>query len=385
MAELRPHHYAEPATGVPIRHYRPELDVVRFLAFFSVFLHHTLFLNHKMLRDPVGPSVKFPWGPALANACGFGLSLFFVLSAFLISDLLMRERAKNGDVDIPAFFQRRIRRIWPLYLLGLGLGQLWSIAAHAPAGARFLVYFFLAGNWYCVFHGWGPNPMTILWSISIEEQFYLLWPAVARYATRRTMYLVCFALLVIANGCLYHFGAIHADLEVRVWANSFVQFEMFAAGILIALVLRQRLPKFHWAVRLLLLLAWPLLWFSAVYFFHAKELGPAVSSSSVILGYALAAIGSASLLLGLLGIRASVVPRPLAYLGRISYGLYVFHMLAKQFVRIGFLAASRHLASHGETHQLIQTILALALTIAMAAVSYQFFEVPFLRRRPARV
>jgi peptidoglycan/LPS O-acetylase OafA/YrhL len=374
MAPAHPPALAEPATGIPIRHYRPELDVVRFFAFFTVFLHHSL---DRKSDNPLAPVPD--WQIAIANACGFGLCLFFVLSAFLISDLLMKERLKNGKIDIAAFYQRRIRRIWPLYILGLVIGIFVGYYNHHPETWRFVAYFFLAGNWYCSRYGWSGNAMVPLWTISIEEQFYLLWPTVAARASRRTMFAICGALIVIANAFLFYYGRTHADLDVVVWSNSFVQFEMFAAGILVSLWLHQHLPRWRWPLRTLLFLLWPACWFSAVYFFHAKEYGRATSAPALIAGYALAAIGSSALLLALIGIPARFVPRWIAYLGRISYGLYVFHLLAAMFV-FGLIVRMHLHISRG-----LYDLLSIAVTIAIAAVSYKYFETPFLRKRPVRI
>jgi peptidoglycan/LPS O-acetylase OafA/YrhL len=221
--------------------------------------------------------------------------------------------------------------------------------------------------------------MVPLWTISIEEQFYLLWPTVAARASRRTMFAICAALIVIANAFLFYYGHTHADLDVVVWCNSFVQFEMFAAGILISLYFHQHLPRWRWPLRTLLFLLWPACWFSGVYFFHAKQFGFATSGAALMAGYALAAIGSSALLLALMGIPARFVPRWIAYLGRISYGLYVFHLLAGMFV-FGLLVRLRiHISVP------MFDLLALTFTIAIAALSYKYFETPFLRKRPVRI
>jgi peptidoglycan/LPS O-acetylase OafA/YrhL len=112
------------------RFYRPELDVVRFLAFFFVFLHHAL-------PDGHDPRVAMLSGgilrilDATANACGFGMSLFFTLSAFLICELLLRERQAIDTVEVKQFYIRRILRIWPLYYLALALG---AVVALLPGG-----------------------------------------------------------------------------------------------------------------------------------------------------------------------------------------------------------------------------------------------------------
>ena len=100
--------------------YRPELDAVRFVAFFAVFCHHLL------------PKITGAY-PHLVRACGFGLPLFFVLSAYLIGELLLREKEQYQTIDLRAFYIRRILRIWPLYFFALLVGCLYALFVdHKP-------------------------------------------------------------------------------------------------------------------------------------------------------------------------------------------------------------------------------------------------------------
>jgi peptidoglycan/LPS O-acetylase OafA/YrhL len=106
------------STGVS-RGYRPELDVVRFLAFLLVFIHHNL------LRDPGAATIYQAFSSpshgfrrylvaSFAISCGMGLCLFFALSAYLITDLLLVEHELKGVVSVKRFYLRRVLRIWPL-------------------------------------------------------------------------------------------------------------------------------------------------------------------------------------------------------------------------------------------------------------------------------
>src|SRR3981081_108514 len=95
------------------RYYRPELDVLRFFAFLSVFLFHGL--PSVVVANHTGWSRRAATIAADFKSAGrFGVCLFFVLSSFLITELLMRERCSTGTVHIKAFYVRRILRIWPL-------------------------------------------------------------------------------------------------------------------------------------------------------------------------------------------------------------------------------------------------------------------------------
>src|ERR1019366_215223 len=150
-------------------------------------------------------------------------------------------RATAGTVGIKQFYIRRILRIWPLYYLGLALA-----VALLPGGHRGDIIYrswfsiFMAG-WYCIIHGGTANPMEPLWSISVEEQFYLLAPWIVKFLNRKSLYGFCVVVILVANAWLYHLGKVQAS-DTAIWFNSFVQFQCFAAGILLCLVLRGRLP-----------------------------------------------------------------------------------------------------------------------------------------------
>ncbi len=189
------------------RYYQPGLDALRFFAFLSVFLHHSLNTHGRstlMRYTLLGRLV-----PLVHDACGFGLSLFFFRSAYLITSLLELEKARTGNVHLRRFYVRRMLRIWPLYVGYLGgvwlLGRFWQ-----PAG--FSLWLLLAmlgmvGNWFMGMFRGGNDVVNHLWSISVEEQFYLLWPTISGFLNRRVLQLVCAGLASLALATIYKMAA----------------------------------------------------------------------------------------------------------------------------------------------------------------------------------
>ena len=364
--------------------YRPELDVLRFVAFVMVFLFHLL--PDKASRYPsVHSSIFRDIYASIACSMGFGVCLFFILSAFLITTLLLREREVTSSVNLLAFYRRRILRIWPLYSFALILAFLaCSLSRGFPGYGVIAAYLLMAGNLLPHFHLSGDiRPLKIfhLWSISVEEQFYLVFPIIARSVKAKFLPILCCLLAMLALFSLLYLANSNATKE-EIWQNSFVQFLMFAAGIGIAVLCNgRRLPQLLIPVRMLILLLGILACFSAQYFFRIGGEGLYVSASHALFGYLLAMLGCSTLLLAVLGFPKRL-PMPLIYLGKISYGLYVFHVWCiglAAFLVGSFFHISMAEGTGGILMVLSKDLLAFALTVTFAAISYHVVEKPFLR------
>jgi peptidoglycan/LPS O-acetylase OafA/YrhL len=197
----------------------------------------------------------------------------------------------------------------------------------------------LLGNWWVTLHGFAGGPMGVLWSISVEEQFYLFAPWAIKCFSRWSLRAFGLVLIVTANAWLFFLGRVRVP-ELAIWTNSFVQFENFAAGLLLCLALRDRSIRIPVWTRFLLLATCATFWYYA-----CKGL--------------------------------KVLPRWTIYLGRISYGLYVFHLLSNQIVGSVF----PHHSSFGGITMIIKGTCGLGLTILLASLSYRYFETPFLRMK----
>jgi peptidoglycan/LPS O-acetylase OafA/YrhL len=337
-----------------------------------------VFLHHSFPHDPAfwtkfGVPLFLARVIAGIGATGaFGVSLFFVLSSYLITELLLREKDLMGTLDIRSFYIRRILRIWPLYFAFLALAVVlqWIVPGQHVTWRAGAWFTFLAGNWFIVFHGFPSSVIFPLWSVSIEEQFYITWPAVVRKVSETGMLIFASLLLVVATSTRVYLGMHHA-LESYVWCNTFVQLDPIAAGILIAVLLKGEVPRLSRLARTAIILAGVTALALGSLYFGIKN--DPLTTMRVVLGYPSVALGGALLLLAVLKPDASSRNRGFIYMGRISYGLYVFHVL-------GLLISDY--AVHDQTANVFRYSLrvgvALVATIAMAAVSYRWLETPFL-------
>jgi peptidoglycan/LPS O-acetylase OafA/YrhL len=359
------------------RFYRPELDVLRFGAFFLVLMHHTMPSElagyHSWSSSPLVRLLLY----RVQLAGGFGLSLFFCLSAYLIATLLLRERALTGDVHLKDFYVRRILRIWPLYFSALILGFLRSYTVHMhPNSVAFLSYVFLMGSWYCAFYAIPANPIAPLWSISVEEQFYLFIPLTAKHGGPRTLGILAatlFVLCLIALSVLVH----HRASPDSVWFNSFVQFSAFAAGLTLAVWLRRPRWVSSRTVQAVIGVTAVLLLMCGSVIFNIKGF-TATTWVDLVAGYTIVSLGSAICVFAFIA-RPWSPPSFLVYLGKVSYGLYVFHSwtLSISDRIVSWLHPS---TSHNSIPYVGSRIaISFLLSLLIASISYRFLESPFLR------
>lgn len=356
------------------RYYRPELDVLRLLAFLLVFLHH-------VFRDPqghTGGSIATVIGRSAANACGFGLCVFFFLSSYLIATLLLIELNETRGINIREFYLRRILRIWPLYAFGLAIGGIYALINAKPEQLAMLrSYTVFLGNWFFQDHSWNANPMTPLWSISVEEQFYLVVPLVVLALGAKRLLWGGLGLVTISIIALFYQGEQHLPVDTAIWTNTLSQAIFFGSGMVAAVVTHRRLPAFSNPTRLIAAIAAFILMFLAAFVFKAKVIENASSGGTILFGYGLVAVACTLLLASVLN-AGFAFPAPAVYLGKISFGLYVYHLSAMRIMEHVFALGPLR---HSHIPIAIIDFCSLPLLVIYAAGSYRYIEQPFLRLR----
>ena len=365
--------------GSTDRLYLPELDGLRFIAFMMVFLYHEGFSSYQLSRL-IGSGAS----RCFRENGWVGVQLFFILSGYLITTLLLREEASFGRVDLKAFWVRRILRIWPLYYLTIVLvfGALpwWQGSFSFPSGRAAIVKhlpWFMAflGNWSFIHVGPPPlDAQSILWSVCVEEQFYLLVPLIVALLVPKLR--VWVVLLGMASSLAFRIYLAKTGAHSHAFRfGTLSQFDTLLSGVMLAIALGTD-PRDSQAGRWLVWLQWPL-YAVAIWVFTRSNLGQGADWRKVGDFTAIWAVG-----VGLVAVavtvpgwlRGALGYSRLAWLGKISYGLYMFH-------EIGMFLQRRFATVVGwfPNNEILLPLLSLALTIGLAAASYYGFERRFLR------
>jgi peptidoglycan/LPS O-acetylase OafA/YrhL len=311
--------------------YFPLLDGLRAVSIVGVVWHHA-------------GGTRFLAGPL---ARGYhGVSLFFVLSGFLITTLLLRERRRTGAISLRKFYLRRALRIFPLYyaVLALYVAMVVYVERGSRAGVEFMhnLPFFATytSNWFVTL-GADRTIFYFAWSLATEEQFYLVWPWIVLHAGPRFRSAL-FAVALAAVACIsvpICLGAVAAYLTEEAVTSRYV----FA-------VAGRKLSGLAGAAAVATCIVLDGVPVALLYLSMAYWVTACAVRSDQPLSFAL---GS----------------RVARYIGTISYGMYLLHMFALN-------GARRIVGEHAGTGVFI---VALVMSVIGAGVSHRFFELPFLR------
>ena len=332
----------------------PGLNGARAIAALLVVFHHwTPLLHSKNAFVDLSP------GP-------YAVIFFFVLSGFLITTLLLREEVREGSVDIRAFWVRRLLRILPAFYVCLTL-QAILIKSLPP---DIIASFAYVNNYYQAIRGWGYSVVEHSWSLSVEEQFYFLWPlaflffAHNRKALKRYL-VVGIAAVEVARFAGNHFGI---PLLYRYFAFEF-RCDALMIGCYMAIKLKELARVPNWMLNPALGVGLVALFPALMFPFKNRLL---VDKLIAPFGYSIGAYASALLIIQIVAYAPAFLTNPVMnYLGSLSYSIYLYHVM--------LLDLTSHLMGHMNT----AAVLALYVfgTIAVASLSHHLIEKPFMKLR----
>ncbi|MDQ2724135.1 MAG: acyltransferase [Actinomycetota bacterium] len=354
------------------------LNGMRAFAVISVMLFH-LYARAGATWDPLRPTGGF-----------LGVDVFYVLSGFLITHLLVAEVDKRGRISLRSFYARRALRLFPALALLLVVSVTASLVFTDRFWSRLTLVglpwvLLYVGNWYVVTHAtFAPLGLVgQVWSLGVEEQFYLLWPVILigivhRFTNRLRIAQV---LAVVALGeMVYRFAAIevlHWSARDRIFFGSDTHSDGLVLGCALAFYLSSRHGR-ALSIR-------ARRWLTATTIVAVVALLLAVlrlsfvAASSVWFGIPVAVVCTVVIVFNQLTHPLPVLShvlgsRPAVWVGKRSYGLYLWQAT----ITMGLSGLHWGGLGSGEV-----ALIQIAMTFGVAALSYRFVELPFLRRKRA--
>lgn len=300
----------------------------------------------------------------------WGVSIFFAISGFLITTLLLRERQRSGTISIRDFYVRRSLRIWPLYYAVVAIYVVIMLFFEKDAGRVRTFFHYLPGfltytyTW-CITPNWPTGPFNLAWTLATEEQFYAFWPIVLRFF--RGIWSSMVILAVLAARLAVGYGWTNRILPQSSLAGRIIL--TAAIPICLGVLLAQALHSergFRWLF----------------VFLGRKWSAPAALAGLAICLYPvhppmlMASVATVTLVGACVvrednGLAPILTLRPIRYIGVLSYGMYLLNSLSIHAVLLA-------LGRVGFTHPLFVFPLSLGLAVAAASLSYRYFETPFL-------
>ncbi|MGH9769702.1 MAG: acyltransferase family protein, partial [Blastocatellia bacterium] len=348
---------ADLQSKLALRHI-PALDGIRAIAVFLVIFYHT----------------GFEYAPGAQ-----GVTIFFVLSGFLITWLLLGENERLGDISLKGFYRRRILRIFPaFYAYWLGVILLLVVTNKFILWPHAISSFFYVSNYYNAILGDPNTAFSHTWSLAIEEQFYLLWPlafwGLRRDLKKMTTFLVCLIGAVWIHRAILLL-AFKVD-QAYFYAAFDTRIDHLMVGCLAAVLLKRGALYSFWKAICSSLYAPLIVLALYVGSIRLNQSLPHWYRDGV--GSAVEPLLIAMLMVQLISLSSTSAVKwiespPMRYLGRISYSLYLFHPLTVSPVM-----------SRLSDKPLMAQSAAIALTVIVATISYYVVERPFLKLRNAR-
>lgn len=309
---------------------------------------------------------------------GFGVMVFFVISGFLITWLLLKEREKSGTVSLKNFYIRRALRIFPaFYCFWICVTVLLIVLHRSIIWPQAISSFCYVANYYQGLHGYPSTAYALTWSLSVEEQFYLLWPLTFLLLSKSPKKLAITVCAMIGAVWIYrltlHFT--HLAPEEYIYTSFDTRIDHLLIGCALAIALR-----FGFLSRVWLQLGRRSAWMGATLLLILGSMslgyryGIAYRNTA---GFIVDPMLVAVLLVQLLSFTSRWTTwldwPPIAYLGTISYATYLYHEVA-----MGAVGALVH---RFQLPQWVTLAGGLAVVYAVASISYVIIERPCLRMK----
>ncbi len=362
----------------------PNLDAFRFISFLLVFWFHVNKVVFVNLKDqPIYSFLDRVFGNG-----ELGVNFFFVLSGFLITYLLLQEKKINGRIHILNFYARRILRIWPLFYLSVFIGfivfpLIKNFAGLVPSENANPIYYLFFLNNFDYINNWPLFPdalsLIVLWSVAVEEQFYLVWPIALAFLKQRLYPVLFFA--VIAGSLIFRSFYISESSHNNavLYFHTFSVIGDLAVGALIAYYSFSEGRFYKWirqlgrgSIILLYLIAIIIILFKNEIFHNQYLLLLERLIIATVFGLLILEQNYSKNSFFKLGKWKTV-----SQLGKYTYGLYCYHFMVISIsanVVLKFGTGKDSLFS-----SILAALISLIVTVIISYFSFKYFERPFLK------
>ncbi len=340
---------------VPAENYFQSLDVVRFICAFMIVIGHTY----------GGITDGTPYH-TLVNNLGFGVEVFFLISGFLITYLLIIEKDKSQAINFKLFYFKRVLRIFPLYYLAILMAPVFHYFFN-EVEPNYTHQIFFFGNFELI-NGWISTAVNHLWSICIEEHFYIVWPILI-YRVPLKKLPIAFGVFILISAIFRGYTFLTAEWggHLILYLHTISRWDTLAIGGLLAYAYYYK----SFAIKTTFLQRLPLyLIFIAAFILVPYKDWNSVFAS-VFLKYIfifVPAFAIGNILFNPNSILKLKTPGFFHYLGKISYGLYIYHPFAILLL----------IAVFKMERNLFLLLPVTIITILVSMLSYHFFEKPIL-------
>lgn len=351
--------------------YLPGLNGLRAIAALAVVISHiTLGLGEFGLNNKIF-GTDLDGNASGLNLAGFGVTIFFTLSGFLITFLLLKEKEETTKLNVKNFYIRRILRIWPLYYLYFAvciiICNLYNIS-FATSSTPY--YVFLAANIPFIIGGTLPF-LAHYWSLGVEEQFYLFFPQIAKLSNKRILKIsIGIIFLFLFLKCIFWVLDRKHGIHLPYSAIGVTRFHTMLIGAVGAILYYYKVTRLisistHVVTQFI---SWTVILLLAINKFHIASVidGELVSVITVFL-----IVGQITKRNNLINLENQFCD----FVGKISFGIYVIHPI----LIFGYSKLLGHFESDKFINYLFIYTLITATTIFLAYLSYEFYEKRFLK------
>jgi peptidoglycan/LPS O-acetylase OafA/YrhL len=299
---------------------------------------------------------------------GHAVDIFFVLSGFLITYLLLVEKEKTKSIHLKNFYFRRILRIWPLYYLSVIISVILIYLGIVPklshlTSSIFLYTFLMANVAYLL--NLAISSIMPLWSVGVEEQFYLIWPQIVKRTSKYlTVFIALFLLFLIIKLSIY---LLLTPESILFKFLSITRIDIMSLGAIGAYLVysKHRILKIIYR-KDIQIISWLILIASIIY--KPIHIFSFIDNELNAIFYLILILNVSSNKFSLISLETKF----LNFIGKISYGIYVYHMII--IYLISFTLSS---LEYEIDHFMLYPVV-LIFTILTATLSYKYFETPFL-------